>query len=118
MQQSLSAELEKLLTAKCKTRKLVYQCRLETPMFGGGVEAQVIDQNMPFRASAIRGQLRFWWRLLAGPNPPDTQDLFQRERRIWGGQGKGDEITASKVRVRVFNLEGHKASETDRKSVV
>ena len=40
-----------------------YKCKLVTPMYGGGVEPGVVDKEMPIRASAIRGQLRFWWRI-------------------------------------------------------
>lgn len=39
-------------------------CELVTPMYGGGVQAAMPDVSMPIRATAIRGQLRFWWRLL------------------------------------------------------
>ena len=40
-------------------------CELITPIYGGGIQAAVPDVLMPIRATAIRGQLRFWWRLLA-----------------------------------------------------
>jgi CRISPR/Cas system CMR-associated protein Cmr1 (group 7 of RAMP superfamily) len=40
-------------------------CQLITPLYGGGVKAHTIDESMPIRVSSIRGQLRFWWRLLA-----------------------------------------------------
>ncbi len=41
------------------------KCRLVTPMYGGGVTSTVVDTDMPIRVTGIRGQLRFWWRLLA-----------------------------------------------------
>ncbi len=69
-----------------------------TPLFGGGVQAGVVDKDMPIRASAIRGQLRFWWRLLRPRMPAPV--LFAEETALWGGIG-GDGPTASKVRVRV-----------------
>ena len=55
-----------------------------TPMYGGGVEPGKVDCAMPIRPSAIRGQLRFWWRLLnrAGQTP---KDLFTDESDLWGG---------------------------------
>ncbi len=41
-----------------------YRCTLVTPMYGGGVDAGKVDEDMPIRATAIRGQLRiFWWRI-------------------------------------------------------
>lgn len=78
-----------------------YECELVTPLFGGGVEAGKVDPRMPTRASAIRGQLRFWWRLLArhrdGLSPTD---LRREEHAVWGGIANG-KPQASRVWVRV-----------------
>ena len=65
-------------------RVVTAHCKLITPMFGGGVIAGEVDPEMPIRASALRGQLRFWWRLLhrAGKKPAD---LFADESDLWGG---------------------------------
>lgn len=69
------------------------KCELITPMYGGGVKAGEVDRAMPIRASALRGQLRFWWRLLYG-------GVFEDECAIWGGiSAKG--ARASQVTVRV-----------------
>lgn len=83
-----------------------YRCRLLTPLYGGGVTAGEIDRQMPVRATAIRGQLRFWWRLLNRRRPafcsdgqPDSGKLFVGERALWGGLGDRD-ATASQVLVR------------------
>ena len=35
-------------------------CTLITPMFGGGVTPGEVDRDLPIRAGALRGQLRFW----------------------------------------------------------
>jgi len=43
-----------------------YTCKLVTPLYGGGVRAAEVDTAMPIRAAGIRGQLRFWWRIVAG----------------------------------------------------
>lgn len=76
-----------------------YQCKLVTPLYGGGVVAGVVDQAMPVRPSGVRGQLRFWWRMACAPLD-DPQAMFAAESAIWGGIGaKGPK--ASKVRVRV-----------------
>ncbi|CAG8999675.1 MAG: hypothetical protein CENE_01654 [Candidatus Celerinatantimonas neptuna] len=62
-----------------------YHCTLVTPMYGGGVKAGEVDKAMPIRASSIRGQLRFWWRIACGPDDPN--ELFKQEKAIWGGIG-------------------------------
>ena len=78
-------------------------CELITPMYGGGVVSTKVDEHMPIRASSIRGQLRFWWRLLAKHKWPIT-NIAQAETQLWGGMGKGDdEGEASKVLLRVVN---------------
>ena len=70
-----SAGSECVVTARCK---------LITPMFGGGVKPGEVDCEMPIRASALRGQLRFWWRLLYGAGKKPA-DLFDAESKLWGG---------------------------------
>ena len=64
--------------------RVIVKCKLLTPMYGGGVEPGKVDRAVPIRPSAIRGQLRFWWRLLngAGRTP---KDLFAAESDLWGG---------------------------------
>jgi len=81
-----------------------YDCKLVTPLYGGGVRAGEVDQSMPIRPSGIRGQLRFWWRLACGPFD-SSKTMFQREAAIWGGIG-GSGPTASKVSVRVDQIRG------------
>jgi CRISPR-associated protein Cmr1 len=73
-----------------------YQVKVITPIYGGGVKAGCIDEDMPIRASAIRGQLRYWWRFLENHGKKgDSSALFEEERNIWGGMG--DDIAASKI---------------------
>ncbi len=80
-------------------------CELITPMYGGGVTAGKVDPALPIRASALRGQLRFWWRLLQctgddGEAFADSRKLFGVETDLWGGiSSKGPQ--ASKVEVRI-----------------
>ncbi len=77
------------------------ECSLATPMYGGGVAAGQVDKAMPIRASGIRGQLRFWWRLLNNRNGRlSPKDLFREERELWGGLAGGD-AKASMVGLRV-----------------
>lgn len=61
-----------------------YSITLVTPMFGGGVKAGEIDNESPIRASAIRGQLRFWWRATRGAQFETTYELRKRESEIFG----------------------------------
>ena len=62
-----------------------------TPVFGGGVSnasteterhLKEPDRITPIRGAAIRGQLRFWWRVLQ--NETDHKKLWEEEKRIWG----------------------------------
>lgn len=90
----------------------IYQVKTITPIYGGGVEAGMIDKTMPIRAAAIRGQLRYWWRFLQA-NREDGQQLtgealYRAERAIWGGMntpddnnGEKDRDAASKVRINI-----------------
>lgn len=76
-----------------------YQVTTITPIFGGGVEAGVVDTNMPIRAAAIRGQLRYWWRFLQKnrkENPLEGTALFRAERAIWGGMPGENEVLGDK----------------------
>ena len=43
-----------------------------------------VDCAMPIRPTAIRGQLRFWWRLLNGADRP-PKNVFADESDLWGG---------------------------------
>lgn len=76
-----------------------YSCKLVTPLYGGGVRAAEVDTAMPIRAAGIRGQLRFWWRIVAGPFA-SSETMFQREAAIWGGIVESGP-TASRVAVRI-----------------
>lgn len=78
---------------------LTVQCQLVTPMYGGGVQAGEVDVAMPIRASGIRGQLRFWWRLLNGKDRT-SERLFEEECKLWGGIAS-DGPKASQVAIRV-----------------
>lgn len=82
-------------------------CELVTPMYGGGVKSVVVDEQMPIRTSSIRGQLRFWWRLLATNKWQlgTAQEIQQQEFLLWGGMGSGDdEGTAGQVFLRISDM--------------
>ena len=89
-----------------------YKVTLLTPMYGGGVSAGEIDALKPVRESAIRGQLRYWWRFINQTKYPDGQELFAKEREIWGGMSEDDEDYASQVRIRIADLTPNQPTPT------
>jgi len=91
------------------------RCRLITPMYGGGVRPGIVDSEMPIRASAVRGQLRFWWRLLHTAGLPPREG-FSLECSLWGGIRKSG-ARASLVTVRVKGNEVS-ANELVRKGAI
>ena len=102
---SILAEAEVALKeGEANTSWLPYHCELVTPMYGGGVKAGEVDRKMPIRASAIRGQLRFWWRIACGPFA-SSAEMFRRETEIWGGIGQ-EEPMASRVGIKISSLRG------------
>lgn len=78
-------------------------CELVTPMYGGGVKSTVVDEKVPTRASSIRGQLRFWWRLLAKEKWQlgNNEAIRDAELALWGGMGDADSGNASQVFIKV-----------------
>lgn len=86
-------------------------------MYGGGVEAGKFDCSLPIRPSALRGQLRFWWRLLngAGQTP---QDIFSAESSLWGGiSGKGPQASQVTVQVKAEPVENRQLAEKSNADV-
>ena len=75
------------------------ECTLTTPMYGGGIQPGVLDCELPVRTSSLRGQLRFWWRLL-NDDGRDPRDLFRAESALWGGiSGTGPRVSHVVLRV-------------------
>ena len=98
---SLQPDKYKLPDDNAAERWQTYECTLVTPLFGGGVQAGEVDRKMPVRASAIRGQLRFWWRLLAHQEWK-LGDIASHEAAIFGGVAK--ETKASKVFLKISQV--------------
>ena len=99
-----------------KTNWHTLKCELVTPMYGGGVESTKVDTAMPIRASSIRGQLRFWWRLLAKYKWKlgDNQAIRTAEFELWGGMNDGDDDgKAGKVLLKVTNVPNSKQIENN-----
>ena len=91
----LEAELTKInLTEKFQVGYTweSMDCELVTPIHGGGVTARESDDKLPIRVAAIRGQLRFGWRMLAKYEWKLTDnELRKQEFALWGGMEDGDE---------------------------
>lgn len=103
IEKSLLDDLQAELSSKPSKEWRTYKCTLVTPMYGGGVKAGKVDREMPIRASSIRGQLRFWWRIACGPFS-SPKEMFDRETEIWGGIGDKAAV-ASQVEIRVKPLD-------------
>jgi CRISPR-associated protein Cmr1 len=91
---------------KLGQQQVVLSYELVTPMYGGGKESQKPDTAMPVRASAIRGQLRAWWRLLAS-SQYDAKTLRTEEFDLWGGPDKNTP-KASRVMLQVRQVKNAK----------
>lgn len=76
-----------------------YEIELVTPMFGGGVEPRANDPTFPIRATAIRGQLQFWWRATAWRGYETVKELRKAQTEVWGSTER-----ASRVQLRVDEL--------------
>lgn len=87
-----------------------FHCELVTPLFGGGVKAREVDRTLPIRSTGLRGQWRFWWRLLARHRDGlQGAALRDEEFAVWGGLGTPPQ--ASKVWVRVDGVQGLKLED-------
>src|SRR5713101_1257785 len=62
-------------------------------MYGGGVEPGKADPLTVVRTPSIRGHLRFWWRGTRGWRCSTLQELYSREREIWGSSDNPSPVT-------------------------
>lgn len=83
--------------------------RTITPIYGGGVHTRRVDEADVIRVPSVRGHLRWWWRALFADEHPTAKDLFEAERRRWGGIGSR-EARRSAIAVEV---EVRRASDRD-----
>jgi CRISPR-associated protein Cmr1 len=77
-----------------------YSLEVITPCFCGGAEP---DQRAEIRPASIRGQLRWWFRLLGGFKSLAHQSVEDQETMIFGATA-GDAGTAGMLSVRVKNI--------------
>ena len=75
----------------------VREYELITPLFGGGVNPGEADPVTVIRGTAIRGQLRFWWRACRGGRANgDLVTLREIEGKLWGTAANKSEQTTQK----------------------
>ncbi len=72
-------------------------CRFISPVFGGGVDPKRQDPVTPVRASAIRGQLRYWWR--ATHADLSLLALHETESKLFGGVHEKAQASAISLHV-------------------
>jgi len=53
--------------------------RTITPIYGGGVHTREVDAVDVIRVPSVRGQLRWWWRVLFAGEHEDPRRLFEAE---------------------------------------
>ncbi|HMA33299.1 MAG TPA: type III-B CRISPR module RAMP protein Cmr1 [Chloroflexia bacterium] len=73
---------------------------LITPLFGGGAAPREADPVTVVRGTAIRGQLRFWWRACRGARyGGDLARLRAAEDLLWGAPSRPDNPRPSRVQL-------------------
>lgn len=84
-----------------------------TPILGGGATARELDSVDVIRVPTIRGHLRFWWRALYGYQYGlDFEELYRRERELWGGADR-DGAVKSSVEISVASCRHPSTAEID-----
>lgn len=78
--------------AKDQIQKEELQIHVVTPMVGGSSKPGNVNKKKPIRSSAVRGNLRFWWRATRGASFTTAKELFAREELIFGSTNKPSPI--------------------------
>lgn len=86
------------LAARLGDAELTREFELLTPLFGGGVKANENDLDLLVRGTAVRGNLRFWWRACRAGEFGTVRDLQRQENLIWGSV---DTPAAVKIEVEI-----------------
>lgn len=89
----------------------IYQIEIITPCFCGGAEP---EKQAEIRPASIRGQLRWWFRVLGGFKSLAPMSVREQERLIFGSTA-GDEGTAGLLTVRVSGLAPSRVSVDDER---
>lgn len=110
----LSSQAQKRRSAESSSWTI--RCQLVTPLLGGGPKAGHVDEVTPVSAKGIRGQLRFWWRMIRGPllvnntGLDPIELLLLRESEIFGSS---DAPSPFDLSVAITQHEGYR--EYDRR---
>ena len=84
---------------------IIRQYELLTPLFGGGVKANVVDVDNPIRGTAVRGHLRFWWRATRGLQfAGNWEKLKAKEDKIWGSTKSRSKIVITVIESECRNM--------------
>ncbi len=89
--------------------------RAETPIYKGGSDPEAIDADYPFRGTALRGQLRGWWR--ATVDATSVRALRAREHALFGGVFEEDGPRASRVALGVTDMASKAAKRHELRSL-
>lgn len=81
-----------------------FHFRFITPLFGCEVGPGEQDKVTPVRVPSIRGQLRFWWRALAGNSSSDFISLKEREDLIWGSTSQRSSVSVAVKNARTVEI--------------
>lgn len=107
------------LTWKSNLSELEVELGIITPVFGGGAHIdparthqKEVDHRTPIRGSAIRGQLRFWWRAAIGCLLGSHRELLERETAIWGNASSPGAVALSVARQPAVAPRGETVYET------
>ncbi len=85
---------------------LTRRYHLITPLLGGGVESARTDPITMIRGSAIRGQLRFWWRATRGGRfNGDLKRMKEAEDLLWGAASTAERPRPSRVQIDVTGVD-------------
>lgn len=84
-----------------KSQAESYVISVVTTMLGGGMKLGSLATPL-IRSSAVRGNLRFWWRATRGAEIEDVSELRSREAQIFG-----DPKRAGKVKIWVESFSGN-----------
>jgi CRISPR-associated protein Cmr1 len=110
------AELRALLDAGRSAVTRSVDCRLITPMFGGGPQTGRVDPSMPVSAKGIRGQLRFWWRATRGAARCATTDqLAEAEAAIFGTAEEPSRLQIVVRRIEPLQVKTEPCAQWDRR---
>jgi len=86
-------------------KRELYSLQLITPCFAGGAEP---EKQAEVRAPAIRGQLRWWFRVLGGFSSLSSFPVRAQEQRIFGATAGGSGVASPlivRTRQRLFSTE-------------